>query len=77
MAKQQSNTASRKLRGVKDACREWRMEIDMVERARNWIEEGDWDGKLRRREAEGVCRDVMGGFEDVCKGMERRIAGFC
>ncbi|EWC46805.1 hypothetical protein DRE_04050 [Drechslerella stenobrocha 248] len=77
MVRQQSNAASRKLRGAKDAVREWKLEVETVETARRWIDDGDWDARLRRREAAGVCREVLGGFEDVIRGMERRIEGMC
>ncbi|KAK6544269.1 hypothetical protein TWF694_000971 [Orbilia ellipsospora] len=77
MFRQQSNAASRKLRGAKEAVREWKTEVETVEQARKWIDEGDWDRRLGRREAAGVCREVMGGFEDVIRGMERRIEGLC
>ncbi|EPS38683.1 hypothetical protein H072_7549 [Dactylellina haptotyla CBS 200.50] len=77
MFKQQSNAASRKLRGAKDAVREWKAEVETVEQARKWIDDGDWDRRLGRREAAGVCREVLGGFEDVIRGMERRIEGLC
>jgi len=77
MVRQQSNVASRKLRGAKEAVREWKMEVELVDSAKKWIEDGDWDNRLRKREAEGVCREVLGGFEESIKTMERRIAGFC
>ncbi|KAF3936711.1 hypothetical protein ABW19_dt0200947 [Dactylella cylindrospora] len=77
MFRQQSNAASRKLRGAKEAIREWKLEVETVEQARRWIDEGDWDERLGRREAAGVCREVLGGFEDVIRGMERRIEGLC
>ncbi|KAF3921943.1 hypothetical protein ABW20_dc0102428 [Dactylellina cionopaga] len=77
MFRQQSNAASRKLRGAKEAVREWKLEVETVEQARRWIDDGDWDRRLGRREAAGVCREVMGGFEDVIKNMERRIEGLC
>ncbi|KAF3231089.1 hypothetical protein TWF192_006399 [Orbilia oligospora] len=77
MFKQQSNAASRKLRGAKEAIREYKLEVETVEQARRWIDEGDWDRRLDDREAAGVCREVLGGFEDVIRNMERRIEGLC
>ncbi|KAK6361276.1 hypothetical protein TWF730_005014 [Orbilia blumenaviensis] len=77
MFKQQSNAASRKLRGAKEAMRECKLEVETVEQARRWIDEGDWDRRLDNREAAGVCREVLGGFEDVIRNMERRIEGLC
>ncbi|KAK6503429.1 hypothetical protein TWF481_008447 [Arthrobotrys musiformis] len=77
MFKQQSNAASRKLRGAKEAVREYKLEVETVEQARRWIDDGDWDNRLGNREAAGVCREVLGGFEDVIRNMERRIEGLC
>ncbi|KAF3902432.1 hypothetical protein ABW21_db0200449 [Orbilia brochopaga] len=77
MFRQQSNAVSRKLRGAKEAMRDWRQEVETVETAQRYIDEGDWDDRLGRREAAGVCREVLGGFEDVIRGMERRIEGLC
>ncbi|KAK6536888.1 hypothetical protein TWF281_001097 [Arthrobotrys megalospora] len=77
MFKQQSNAASRKLRGAKEAVREYKLEVETVEQARRWIDDGDWDRRLDSREAAGVCREVLGGFEDVIRNMERRIEGLC
>lgn len=44
-----------------------------MEKARRWIEEGDWDGRCKRREAAVVCAEVTGGFEDVCRGFEEKL----
>jgi hypothetical protein len=73
MARQSSIAANRKLRVAKEACADWRQELDMVEKAKRWIEDGDWDGRCRRREAAVVCRDVTSGFEDVCRGFEEQL----
>ncbi|KAJ6260997.1 hypothetical protein Dda_3662 [Drechslerella dactyloides] len=77
MFRQQSNAVSRKLRGAKEAMRDWKAEVEVVETAHRYIDEGDWEARLGRREAAGVCREVLGGFEDVIRGMERRIEGLC
>ncbi|KAK6355199.1 hypothetical protein TWF696_004316 [Orbilia brochopaga] len=77
MFRQQSNAVSRKLRGAKEAMRDWKQEVETVETAHRYIDEGDWENRLGRREAAGVCREVLGGFEDVIRGMERRIEGLC
>ena len=71
MTRQSSIAANRKLRVVREACAEWRGELEMAERGRKWIEEGDWVGKCSRREAAGVCGEVMEGFERVCLGVEK------
>jgi hypothetical protein len=73
MVRQSSIAANRKLRVAKEACADWRSEIEMVEKARRWIEDGDWDAKCERRDAAVVCKDVTCGFEDFCKGYEEKL----
>ncbi|KAI5793131.1 hypothetical protein EDC01DRAFT_594013, partial [Geopyxis carbonaria] len=73
MARQSSMAASRKLRVAKEACADWKHELETVEKARRWIEDGDWDARCRRREAAVVCKEVTGGFEDVCRGFEEKL----
>lgn len=73
MVRQSTIAANRKLRVAKEACADWRSEIEMVDKARRWIEDGDWDAKCRRREAAVVCKDVTSGFEDVCRGFEEKL----
>lgn len=73
MARQSSIAANRKLRVAKEACADWKSELEQVERSRRWIEDGDWDAKCRNRSAANVCAEVTGGFEDVCKGFEERL----
>ncbi|KAI5853881.1 hypothetical protein BZA05DRAFT_394973 [Tricharina praecox] len=73
MTRQSSIVARRKLQAAKEACADWRNELEMVETARRWIEDGDWDAKCKRRDAAVVCRDVTSGFEDVCRGFEEKL----
>ncbi|KAA8910093.1 hypothetical protein FN846DRAFT_939844 [Sphaerosporella brunnea] len=73
MARQSSMAARRKLQAAKEACADWRRELEMAEYAQRWIEEGDWDARCSRREAAVVCSDVTSGFEDVCRGFEEKL----
>lgn len=73
MARQSSIAATRKLRVAREACADWKHELEAVEKAKRWIEDGDWEARCKRREAAGVCAEVTGGFEDVCKGFEERL----
>ena len=73
MARQSTIAASRKLRVAREACADWRAEIETVDKAHRWIEDGDWDTKLRRRDAAFVCKDVTSGFEEVCRGFEEKL----
>ena len=38
-----------------------------------WIEEGEWDRRIREREAARVCKGVVEGFERVCEGWRERL----
>ncbi|RPB04776.1 hypothetical protein L873DRAFT_1728970 [Choiromyces venosus 120613-1] len=73
MVRQSSIAANRKLRVSKEACADWKSELEQIERSRRWIEDGDWDAKCRNRNAANVCAEVTGGFEDVCRGFEERL----
>ena len=73
MARQSSIAAGRRLRVAKEACSEWRSEVEMVERAHRWIEDGDWDARCQRRDAAVVCRDVTSGFEAFCRVYEEKL----
>ncbi|KAI9796727.1 MAG: hypothetical protein M1825_006513 [Sarcosagium campestre] len=68
-----TTAASRKLRGTLELVRELRREHDEAEQARVWLERGRWDERLRGRECGAVARDVVGGFEDVCRGWREWI----
>lgn len=52
---------------------EWRREYEGAEEARRWIEKGDWDRRLRDREAKQVAGEVCGGFEKVCEGWREKL----
>lgn len=71
MARQSSIAANRKLRVAREACAEWKRELELAEQGRKYIDEGDWVGKCSRREASVVCKDVMQGFEGFCSGIEK------
>lgn len=73
MSRQSSILANRKLRMAREACAEWKAELKMIERCRRSIEEGGWDERIRSREASKTCGDVVGGFEEVCKGFEAKM----
>ena len=73
MARQSTIAAGRKLRVAKEACAEWKGQLDAAEKGERWIEEGDWVGKCSRREAAKVCQDVLRGFESTCGGMDKQM----
>lgn len=73
MSRQTTITASRKLKSAKEVVAEMRRDEELREEGELWVEKGDWERKLRERECAGVCRGVVGGFEEVCEGWRRRL----
>ncbi|BFZ60729.1 hypothetical protein YB2330_001779 [Saitoella coloradoensis] len=70
--KQTEALAGRKLKVVMGLVEEWQVELAGVERSRAWIssERNRWKvGGVVGRE----LRSVIGGFEEVVRGMEKRI----
>lgn len=54
---------------------ELRREAEVREQGVRWVEKGRWDDRLASRECARVCGEVVGGFEEVCKGWREKIAG--
>jgi hypothetical protein len=52
---------------------EWKRENEKTEEGRTYIERGDWDRKLKEREAKIACASVVEGFEDVCGMWRKRL----
>jgi hypothetical protein len=73
MMRQSSVTASRRLRSVREALREWRIENNTREDGILFIEQGCWDQRLQKRECASVCHDVLSGFEEVCDTWRERL----
>ena len=67
MARQTTTAAGRKLKNARDLVETLRRDADAVDEGVRWIERGDWQARLGRRDAGGVCREVVTGFEDVCR----------
>lgn len=40
-----------------------------------WVERGGWEERLAGRECAGICGEVVGGFEEVCRGWRERLVG--
>lgn len=73
MSRQASLSAQRRLRSVKEQLAEWNREQERAEEGRRYIERGEWDKKIKAREAGRVCGDVVGGFEAACEGWRRKL----
>ncbi|KAF1974255.1 hypothetical protein BU23DRAFT_505162 [Bimuria novae-zelandiae CBS 107.79] len=66
MSRQKALEANRRLRSSKDQLAEWKKDMDAKEFGIQFIESGNWDRRLREREAGAACGDVVSGFEEQC-----------
>jgi hypothetical protein len=57
-----SNTATRKLKSVRDMVEDMALEEDLVEQSIMLIQAGDWDKRCRTRQAARTCQEVCEGF---------------
>ncbi|KAI0396184.1 hypothetical protein F5Y17DRAFT_473237 [Xylariaceae sp. FL0594] len=73
MSRQTTTTATRRLRTAKEMVTEMRREEELKEEGERWLAKGNWGERLQNRECAGVCRDVVGGFEEVCNGWRARL----
>ncbi|QDS71950.1 hypothetical protein FKW77_000950 [Venturia effusa] len=71
---QSTNQAGRMLRAAKEAVGIWRKEMDSRDDSVRWIEQGCWDQRLRQRDAQSVCNDVLKGFEEHCDQWRTRLS---
>lgn len=74
-SRQLTSTASRRLRSARELVAELRREEEGFEEGSRWLERGDWDRKLRERDAGRECGDVVSGFEAVCGEWRERLFG--
>ncbi|KAI1436052.1 hypothetical protein GGR50DRAFT_266775 [Xylaria sp. CBS 124048] len=73
MSRQTTTTATRRLRTAKEMVSEMRREEELKEEGERWLTRGNWGERLQNRECAGVCRDVVGGFEEVCNVWRARL----
>ncbi|KKK22638.1 hypothetical protein ARAM_003025 [Aspergillus rambellii] len=74
-SRQLTSTASRRLRSARELVADLRREEEGREEGTRWIEKGDWDRRLKDREARRVCGDVVSGFEAVCGEWREKLFG--
>lgn len=73
MSRQTTTMATRRLRSAKDMVAEMKREEELKEEGERWLSRGNWGERLKKRECASVCRDVVGGFEEVCNGWRARL----
>lgn len=74
-SRQLTSTASRRLRSARELVADIRREEESREEGSRWIERGEWDRRLKDREAGKVCGDVVSGFEAVCGEWREKLFG--
>ncbi|KAI1469983.1 uncharacterized protein F4812DRAFT_308957 [Daldinia caldariorum] len=73
MSRQTTTTATRRLRTAKEMVAEMKREEELKEEGERWLTKGNWGERLQKRECAIVCREVVGGFEEVCDGWRARL----
>jgi len=73
MSRQTTSMATRRLKSAKDLVVEMRKDEELREEGERWLTRENWGERLQKRECAGVCRDVIGGFEEVCNGWRERL----
>ncbi|KAF2110044.1 hypothetical protein BDV96DRAFT_615388 [Lophiotrema nucula] len=73
MSRQANGNAARRLKSAKEQLGEWKRDTELREQGVHWIEKGDWDRRLKEREAKAACGNVVDGFEEVCGMWRQRL----
>lgn len=66
MSRQTTEAVARRLKMVKELVTELYEGLSVFEESRRWVEEGDWEARLARRESATICDDIISGFSEVC-----------
>lgn len=74
-SRQATLSASRRLKSARDFVQEYQQEVAAGEEGIRYLEKGDWDRRIRQREAQNMCGDVVAGFETMCNGWRDRLFG--
>lgn len=75
MARQTTALASRRLNAARELVGELKREAELEEESIRWVEKERWGDRLAGRECARVCSEVVGGFEEVCRGWRERLVG--
>jgi hypothetical protein len=74
MGKHVTNEASRHLRNTQRMVAELRRERERADLAREELKSGNWHARIEERWCATECRDIMGGFEEMCNELRDGIA---
>ncbi|CAN9297973.1 unnamed protein product [Alternaria alternata] len=73
MSRQTTANAARRLKVSKEQLQDWKRDNEKTQEGQEYIERGDWDRRLKEREAKRACANVLDGFEDVCGQWRKRL----
>ncbi|KAF1939097.1 hypothetical protein EJ02DRAFT_266061 [Clathrospora elynae] len=73
MSRQITTNAARRLKVSKEQLQDWKRDNDKTKEGQEYIEDGDWDRRLKEREAKRACASVLDGFEHVCGQWRKRL----
>jgi hypothetical protein len=74
-SRQAASAASRRLKNARDFVMELQQEEQVREESIGYLEKGGWDRRIRQREAQRLCGDVVAGFETTCDAWRYRLFG--
>lgn len=74
-SRQAASSASRRLKNARDFVMELQQEEEAREEGIRYLEKGDWDRRIRSREAQSTCGHVVAGFETTCNVWRDRLFG--
>ncbi len=74
-SRQAATAASRRLKSVKEFVMALQREEEAREEGVRYLEKGDWDRRIREREAQCLCGDVVAGFETTLDAWRYRLFG--
>ena len=74
-ARHLTSTASRRLRSTLELVAELHREDEDRDEGVHWIEAGNWNRRLKEREAGRVCGDIVNGFETICTEWKEKLFG--
>lgn len=73
MSRQIASDANRRLKSSRELVAEIRRETTACDEGMRFVEEGKWQSRLADRECASVCKDVVGGFEEVCQSWRDKL----
>lgn len=73
--RQANVAAARKLKSVRELVSELDQEEAAHDEGIRYLERGDWDQRIRDKEASTMCWDVVDGFETTCDMWRNRLFG--